>query len=283
MSHATVMVIGPTSEEELAEMMAPYCEENQVEPYFDPISEHTLETQFDKKAETLEEFAARLSKEWDEEYLVRDGVVGSMCTYNPDSKWDWYSVGGRWRGSLPLKAGKGSGRLGEPGVMMDANDLMYANGVDVARLGDIDFDFMRQHAISTAKARWEQVAEALDGRSLPELPDDKADREVWQREFWRTPVVEAVTEALGNPFMISPQEIKAMVDDPDAYIARCGNDAVCSYATLTEDGWLEPGRMGWFGMSSDTPQSRDDYAVKVNELLSSLPADTMVWQIDYHI
>lgn len=26
-----------------------------------------------------------------------------LATYNPDSKWDWYSIGGRWSGFLPLK------------------------------------------------------------------------------------------------------------------------------------------------------------------------------------
>ena len=26
-----------------------------------------------------------------------------LTTYNPDSKWDWYSIGGRWSGFLPLK------------------------------------------------------------------------------------------------------------------------------------------------------------------------------------
>ena len=28
---------------------------------------------------------------------------GQMITYNPNSKWDWYSIGGRWGGFLPLK------------------------------------------------------------------------------------------------------------------------------------------------------------------------------------
>ena len=28
-----------------------------------------------------------------------------ISTYNPDSKWDWYEVGGRWSGLLPLKNG----------------------------------------------------------------------------------------------------------------------------------------------------------------------------------
>jgi hypothetical protein len=45
------------------------------------------------------------------------GTVRS--TYNPDSKWDWYVVGGRWSGEIVLKAG---------------------SGVDTALAGDVDWD-----------------------------------------------------------------------------------------------------------------------------------------------
>ena len=33
---------------------------------------------------------------WDE----NDNLISH---YNPDSRWDWYSIGGRWSGFLPLK------------------------------------------------------------------------------------------------------------------------------------------------------------------------------------
>jgi hypothetical protein len=35
-----------------------------------------------------------------------DGVWQEWSTYNSDSKWDWYTVGGRWAGLLKLKKGK---------------------------------------------------------------------------------------------------------------------------------------------------------------------------------
>jgi hypothetical protein len=39
----------------------------------------------------------------------RKNALGVWCaysTYNPDSKWDWYTVGGRWNNSIKLKEGK---------------------------------------------------------------------------------------------------------------------------------------------------------------------------------
>ena len=51
-------------------------------------------------------------------------------------KWDWYVMGGRWSGWLPLKPGC-AGVLGEPGVMDNAP---VAGGADQASKRDIDFD-----------------------------------------------------------------------------------------------------------------------------------------------
>ena len=34
------------------------------------------------------------------------GVWERFSTYNPDSKWDWYEVGGRWAGSIKTKDGQ---------------------------------------------------------------------------------------------------------------------------------------------------------------------------------
>lgn len=53
-----------------------------------------------------------------EEYIDEDGNLYS--TYNPDSKWDWYSIGGRWSGLLNLKSGERS---------------------DCAQIKDVDFGF----------------------------------------------------------------------------------------------------------------------------------------------
>lgn len=41
-----------------------------------------------------------------ESYVDEDGNLTS--TYNPLSKWDWWTIGGRWSGELPLKNGKGA-------------------------------------------------------------------------------------------------------------------------------------------------------------------------------
>ena len=51
-----------------------------------------------------------------------------LSTYNPKSKWDWYSEGGRWSGSLRLKVANEFGEM----------------TTDEAQLKDLDFDVTQE-------------------------------------------------------------------------------------------------------------------------------------------
>ena len=78
-------------------------------------------------------------------------------TYNPDSKWDWYCVGGRWSDMLKLKSGG------------------YA---DEARLGDIDFSPDAEE-YENALHFWKVYVEDED-------PDgEDTDRFIYKREYYK--------------------------------------------------------------------------------------------------
>lgn len=54
-----------------------------------------------------EDAYARYRKDMDEdEYPFYDEDGNELSTYNPNSKWDWYTIGGRWSGGIPTKSGK---------------------------------------------------------------------------------------------------------------------------------------------------------------------------------
>ena len=58
-----------------------------------------------------------------------------------------------------------------------------------------------------------------------------------------------------------------------------------TFAFITPDGeWVGPGRMGWFGMSDATDESRQEYNDKWNQALSTIDHDkTYVVIVDCHI
>lgn len=62
-----------------------------------------------------------------------DDEENLLSTYNPDSKWDWYSIGGRWHAYLHLKE------------LDDNGDRVR---VDQATFGEIDWDYMIDNNIT---------------------------------------------------------------------------------------------------------------------------------------
>lgn len=60
-----------------------------------------LENEFPKKLNWTDEECYEDIAKWrrEEGMVAEDGSI--LSTYNPKAKWDWYQVGGRWRGVIP--------------------------------------------------------------------------------------------------------------------------------------------------------------------------------------
>jgi hypothetical protein len=96
-----------------------------MEPYRDykddPKIERLAEI-YGVDASDLEALAATLIKDGDRLCGIDETGLYEVTTYNPDSKWDWYTVEGRWSGYFALKDG---------------------SRVDEALKGDVDWEKMR--------------------------------------------------------------------------------------------------------------------------------------------
>ena len=117
MSHYLVGVI-VDKVSDIDRLLAPYDENLEVEAHISRTKEemiqqgrHTKE-QIQKKAEEDEEYRNNISN-WSQAYLNAetdeelyaleqdfsheyDEEGNELTTYNPNSKWDWYCIGGRW-------------------------------------------------------------------------------------------------------------------------------------------------------------------------------------------
>jgi hypothetical protein len=174
MSHFTVAVFTEDENRDIDDLMAPYDENISAEPYVDSTKEELIQHErkrmqsvfvdqyaewqrdsadYEKRVnnpdfiEYLRSLPERM--EWTDEQLYESAIEGYdeddiasdgsvLSRYNPDSKWDWYAVGGRWQGMLMLKPGK-TGQRGSPGLM-----TKMSPDFDGAYVADIDFDAMRK-------------------------------------------------------------------------------------------------------------------------------------------
>ena len=112
-----------------------------------------LKVEFPKMLNWTDEEVYQDELRWyDEEMIGKDGEVYS--TYNPLSKWDWYSIGGRWNGLLPIKYNdmpiinyEGTECIEEPYEMED-----------VAIMSDIEFNRLpTKDEVIELKSNWESI------------------------------------------------------------------------------------------------------------------------------
>lgn len=328
MSHFTVMVVGPSTNEELAEMLAPYDENKDVGPYRDYMEgeakDHWFMQSLRKDLETVEQAAAadpedELDKDvakaaqsiisnldeptWEEfvsvynlrfddpadriHYDEKTGRAYELTSYNPDSKWDWYEVGGRWAGTLRLK-GERVGDLNYSWGWKDVpeDERPGKNRADKAQLKDIDLDGWREEARVRAEAaydEWEKFT-ALHG----EHPrwDWKANEHRYQEyreEYNNDPVVRAARVYFKDKGMFFNAGTEFGGKTREQYVQSQVNGAVPCYAMLSDEGWVAPGKMGWFGVSTDEDSDREVYFAKVNEYLDTLDPETWITVVDCHI
>lgn len=93
---------------------------------------------------TFDQCYRKYGEDWNGgDYRKIKGVWYIYSTYNPLSKWDWYSVGGRWSGFFKMKEGV-TPVVGES----SAFDIKPRPGYgDIARKCDIDFDGMEKDEV----------------------------------------------------------------------------------------------------------------------------------------
>lgn len=333
MSHFTVLVIGEDHEGQLA----PYNENIQVDGYKEHYDERSIERykeMWKRRDEehdaplglvevlegkeplpplsvdqiedpSIEELIAWMNEEWgDSEYGIDDDGPYRVSHYNPKSKWDWYEVGGRWRGYFKLKieamdAVETLAVVGRTGSF--DNEQRY--DADHTLKKYIDIEGMRDIAGKEAGERWD-MAERVLGNLPPALSwlqmmakhtpegSDRPDIEAARKEYHEQPRVARANEhdhkrrgedrwkdcLLGFNDDVTQYQVTR-----EAFVQDARDRAISTYAYVRDGEWFAPGTMGWWGLSDDGEKDKRRYVKEFNEMLDALPDDTMLTIVDCHI
>lgn len=296
MSHFTVLVIGPRDDAELETALAPFDETAEVEPYLD--EDYDAEAEYLRAREhalgqgsSEEEVADKIEllTNWDGgEFREGDDGLERWCTFNPRSRWDWWVVGGRWRGFLKVKDGARA-ELGD--ASWSSPELAPGQAVaDRARKGDVDFDEMRREAGDAALEAWEKFEEIFErhGGQWPDMTwrehlsdETHAHRaQDLQREWFGSELVKDLRAGGVVGFMGDPYE--TFKDGREAFIQAAELASTSTYAVLHDGKWLEAGRMGWFGVGAQE-QAQRDFNQEVCALVEGLDDDIVLTVVDCHV
>ena len=244
-----------------------------------PAGTTRREVPFKELYPTLEAFA----KDW--HGAERDAEKGRYGYWeNPNKKWDWHSLGGRWTGMLKLKNGDATpmARLGRPGLMTDAAEVGHA---DQARKRDVDWKGMRANAAQKASQKYDRAIDMIAGRSfrsweeIRESSEFKNDIDGARKEYNGQEVVKDLRAADLIGFDSGPEQFRV---SREQYLERARQKAVATFAVLMDGKWHERGEMGWWGVVHDE-KDEDEWYRQYAALLDSLPEDTLLSVYDCHI
>lgn len=226
-------------------------------------------------------------------HVDEDGRAYTWTTYNPDSKWDYWRIGGRWSGYFIAK-------VMAPELLQPEQ---HWDGPRVAELGRtncdggpkrlLDFEAKREAAGIEADERYSRYEKLVSehGTAKPwshfyGLVEVKAlDWDAARAQYGEQPLIFAHRQL---PYEEQLTGMGCIVDEfflPRVeYILAARAGAMPAYATLTLSGeWAAPGRMGWWGASSDERGDREAYHVAMNKYLDELKPDTLLVVLDAHI
>lgn len=184
--------------------------------------------------------------------IEEDGIYDY---YNPDAKWDWYEIGGRWPNSLKVKKDAQFNMGGHYGKMGTPEGKGRYRWVDAAPLCEIEWDLM--NTISPEQKK--KASEFWDKYVLNQDPSYDA-KFAYKREYY-----------------LDRYKTK------EEYIKR--TNIFTTHDLLVEDrGWITVGDMGWFGSDGSTYDSETDYIKQFYDIVKA-PEYQNYWfvVVDCHI
>lgn len=220
-----------------------------------------LREDFPKKLNLNDEEIYKIAVKWyDPEDIGPDGEVYS--TRNPQSKWDWYQIGGRYAGQITVKAGV---EIEEPNFSWgwDEEEVKKiteeGHSTDSAYVRDIDFSKMHrtEEEYNDSLRVWELIVEE-------KKPKTSKEKDIVKFSFYK------------------PSYYVDRYKNKETF-AKC-RSSFSMWAVVKDGVWYEKGEMGWFAMSDETHDEAVDWEMNFfDRFIKDLPEDTLLTVVDCHI
>lgn len=268
MSHFSILVVG----EDVEDLLQPFHEYECTgidDEYVVWVDAEETEADYEEcikdNEEVLKKYPTYFS--WMKDYHGHEqnehAVFGRKT--NPNSKWDWYRVGGRWSGALLDKCGA---------------------KVDQLTKSKLDLETARKEAEAEAFIEYDAYESATEGLEAPplfkkfiELYDDIEDaRKAFRDLSWN----KALKVLDLYPLQDNVEYFRCHTGGREAFIKERMDGACTTFAVLKDGMWYERGEMGWFGSVSDE-KGKDEWNSEWHKMVAGLDDDVQLTVVDCHI
>lgn len=156
-------------DQSFADLLAPfqentgYCPEEFLE--FEDMTDIIISEYVEEGSDIRERYSSIEEFAYQDYGCRKDDKTGRFGFYqNPNGKWDWYQLGGRWPGELILK--KGTEGISAPGSKkFDKSAYFPFKGhkrVDSALIKDIDWEKIKEAKVENANKAWDEIQEKIN-------------------------------------------------------------------------------------------------------------------------
>lgn len=233
------------------------------------------------KGETKIEFAEEYG-----EWKFRDGKFWDHT--NPNAKWDWWSIGGRYSGRLQVLNGAES----RTGKRSWTNKNETITGVDQAQQKNLNIAAMLADR-QKERREWAEDCCTKAERTMDELdiacrlgPVSHAEWMKLEEPRPRGGEHNDWVKAHGGEWEILATFSRACFELPDVPEGMTVTEwieaapTVSAWAVVHDGQWIESASMGWWGMSSD---DKPDWDQIFNKIWDSIGPDQWISFVDCHI
>ena len=232
---------------------------------------HPKRTHRAKKLKLLKDYPIRKAYPSIKDYAVHEGyyhdVDGNRFGYtgNPNGRWDWYSLGGRWPNIFLVSTQCKEYSLGE----CDRDRCAAPDGymwVSAARKKDIAWDAMRSWRKAMVIKEFEMLKTAFETKERPEgyffqVRDDGV-RSPSGREYLSGDTRESFLERYG-------------IDDSDLRYPDC------FYYYISDGEWISCNE--YSGDKKNAEERQEEWHNAMHKFISGLSGDTVLVVVDCHM
>ena len=263
MSHYAVLVLHK-EDQNIDTLLAPYDESLEVEPYLKLTNDEAI-----IKAKEIYDDNNYSEKELIKNYADDYGYIilndGLYSTYNPNSKWDWYEIGGRFSKRLELT---------EEGRVYTASKCEKEYNIDIDVDLREDSDYMRY--VNSAPIRYIKWFHYLTEEEKNKV------RRWWEINIYDAPLKEG--EEKDKYLFYNPKYYERRYRDAETDIKI--QEMPTFFAIITPDGkWHSSCNMGWWACTDGEPEDELKWDLEFYDrfIEPNLNSDLICTVVDCHI
>lgn len=207
--------------------------------------------------------------------VVRDGqLIKAVDRTNPNKKWDWWVVGGRYSDRLMLKDG---------------------TRVNFAKWGELDIKGMREAKVKVFlewRARMRAIIgdapqpdswlTVLERNKVVNVPEEEAIASA-RKEYWAQPAMDRFKHhGTAEAAFIEDSDVQQLYWDDAKFEDHARRQGLSAFAVLKDGKWHQRGEMLMLGLVAEEKDG-DDWERERDSLLESLSPDTLITVVDCHI